>query len=87
MESEDKPCCAAAAARRIKQIRVGMQMVGIAGLDEILQEVRDLGSEPAAIADEIMARVGRKNFVPSTLRSEYREALLQEYLRRYPDPP
>lgn len=82
METNEKPCCAAEALRRVKQIEIGGTIVGIAMLDSIMEEVR--GSNLARsdeIADELLKRVKIYNYVPKAAEASYREALLREYLK------
>ena len=54
--SDDKPCCAADALRRIRQVKINGIMTGITMLDESIAEVKaqNLGSEPEILccADE-----------------------------------
>ena len=38
--SDDKPCCAADALRRIRQVKINGIMTGITMLDESIAEVR-----------------------------------------------
>lgn len=83
MREKEKPCCAAEALRCIRQVDLGGITVGLAMLDEIIDEMREL--QPAsrdALADELMKRVKIYNYVPASAEDRYREALCREYERR-----
>lgn len=83
MGEKEKPCCAAEALRRIRQVDVGGITVGLAMLDEIIDEVREL--RPAsreALADELMKRVKIYNYVPASAEDRYREAVCREYEKK-----
>jgi len=77
----EKPCCAAAAARMIKKLALpdGSQ-VGIANLENILEEVADLRlADHNAIKKELLKRVKIYSYVAPAADEEYSEALLKEY--------
>ena len=61
----DRPCCAADALRRIRQVKINGVMTGITMLDEILAEVRaeNPGSENE-IRTALMKRIKVNNYVP-----------------------
>ena len=61
---DDKPCCAADALRRIRQVKINGTMTGIVMLDESLADVRaqNLGSEP-----EIQAALLKKIRISSSV--------------------
>jgi hypothetical protein len=80
MAGRDKPCCAAEAMRRIKQIDVGGISVGLAMLEDICFDVRDMNiSGRDKIADELMRRVKIYNYIPESAYGKYRDAVLREY--------
>jgi len=82
---KEKPCCAAAAARMIKKITLsdGCQ-VGIANLEDLLQEVAGLKLvEAAAIKKELLERTKAHNYVVAPAEEEYATALFAEYERQY----
>ena len=63
-----------------KQIEIDGKLIGIDGIDEIISEVRGLGlSDDAATIEELLKRVKKSNYVPSSKSKEYGEALLKEY--------
>ncbi len=83
--SEQRPCCAAAAARLAKKLtlRSGVQ-VGIWNLDSILKEVADLKLVDAkTIEGELLKRVKIQNYVASGAETDYSAALFQEYRRQF----
>jgi len=69
MTERTKPCCAAEAMRRIRQIEVGGIVVGLTMLDD-------------AIADELMKQITIYNYVPRAAEAAYRTALLREYEKK-----
>ncbi len=69
-----------AGSNDIKQITVDGKVIGINKLDFILEEVKKLNlSSDAEITEEIMKRACALNYIPSTRKSVYAEALLDEY--------
>ncbi len=82
--SEQRPCCAAAAARMVKKLTLpdGFQ-VGILNLDNVLKEVADLKLVDAnTIKAELLKKVALHNYIPSGADTDYSAALFQEYKRR-----
>ena len=83
--SEQRPCCAAAAARVVKKLTLldGFQ-VGIANLESILKEVADLKLIDAeAIKKELLKRVKIYNYVHSSADYDYSRALFKEYVGQF----
>ena len=80
MENQ-KPCCAAAAARMIKKLVLpGGLQVGISNLENILKEVAQLKlADDEAIKKELLQRVKIYNYVAPGAESDYSKALLKEY--------
>jgi len=78
--SDDKPCCAADALRRIRQVKINGIMTGITMLDESIAEVRaqDLKSEPEILA-VLMKKIKIYNYLPKGVEAEYARALMEEY--------
>jgi hypothetical protein len=78
--NDDKPCCAADALRRIRQIKINGIMTGITMLDESIAEViaQNLGSEPEILA-ALMKKIKIYNYVPKGVEAEYARALMEEY--------
>ena len=82
MENQ-KPCCAAAAARTIKKLALGSGEVGIANLESILKAVAALKlADDNVIKKELLNRVKIYNYVAPAADNEYSEALLEEYKRQ-----
>jgi hypothetical protein len=81
---KDESCpCNADKVRKIKRMTVGETSVGIAQLDQIMEEVNSMGLERNKIGMELLRRVKIFNYVPSSASSEYEKALIEEYERRY----
>jgi hypothetical protein len=78
--NDDKPCCAADALRRIRQVRINGIMTGITMLDESIAEVKaqDLRSEPEILA-ALMKKIKIYNYVPKGVEADYARALMEEY--------
>ncbi|MBU0494811.1 MAG: hypothetical protein KKA73_27475 [Chloroflexi bacterium] len=65
---------------RVKQIQVGGATVGLLGLEEVLQQLYVMRCPPGpATADELLALIAARNYVPRAAESEYKAALLREY--------
>ncbi len=65
---------------KVKQIEINGKLIGIDHLDDIIAEVRALDlSDDATITEELLKRVKRSNYVPTSRTREYGEALLKEY--------
>jgi hypothetical protein len=82
---EEKPCCAAAAARMVKKLTLpdGFQ-VGIVNLESIIKEVADLKLDSNdVIKKELLKRVKIYNYVAPAAESEYSAALEKEFKRQY----
>ena len=77
---DDKPCCAADALRRIRQIPINGIMTGITMLDESIAEVKEQnpGSEPE-ILSSLMKKIRIYNYIPKSVEEEYARALMEEY--------
>ncbi|KAF1084090.1 hypothetical protein SPSYN_02742 [Sporotomaculum syntrophicum] len=57
--------------------------VMVQGLDEILADIYEEGWQVnPETAEEIVIRLGKKNYIPSCAKLEYQKLLLQEY-RQY----
>ena len=82
---DEKPCCPAAAGRRVRRIWVGGYQVGIAEMDRIVEEVHAMGlDEDDAIADALVERARVYNYIPPEAVEDYRAGLLGEYRRTHP---
>ena len=82
--SDDKPCCAADALRRIRQVKINGIMTGITMLDESIAEVReqDLKNEPEILA-ALMKKIKIYNYIPKGVEAEYARAHMEEYKKTH----
>jgi hypothetical protein len=80
MGNDNKPCCAADALRRIRQIPINGIPTGICMLDECIAEVKtqDLKNEQE-IRVALLKRVKVYNYIPPHVGDEYARALFEEY--------
>jgi len=80
MGSDNKPCCAADALRRIRQIPINGIPTGITMLDECIAEIKtqDLTNEPE-IQTALLKRIKVYNYIPPNVEEEYVRALFEEY--------
>lgn len=79
---DDKPCCAAEALRRIRQIPVNGIMTGITMLDESIAAVKkqNLGNE-SSIREALMKKIRVYNYIPPGVAEAYTLAIMDEYKR------
>ena len=68
-------------APRVYRIKLDTGMVGILGLDLIMNEVRKMEplSEEEA-KNELLRRAAANNYIPDSARANYAEALYREYM-------
>ncbi len=66
---------------KITQVRVGQKMIGLTGLEEIFQALKDSPESPEDLQEEMLRRVAAKNYLPASLRPDYRSALWREFRR------
>ncbi len=67
-----------------EKLLVNGQLVELNGLDEIMEGVRKLKIQKRKlVADELLARAKERNDVPEGSERQYRDALMDEYDRRY----
>jgi len=79
-KKREKPCCAAEAMRRIRRIEVAGVVVGLAMLDDVLEDVIDRGiAGVTAIGDELVRQIKIYNYIPKEAEPLYRAALLLAY--------
>ena len=83
--SNDKPCCAAEALRRIRKIPVNGIMMGITMLDESIADVKEQnpGSEQETIV-ALMKKIRIYNYVPKGVEEAYARAIMEEYKKVIP---
>lgn len=76
----DKPCCAAAAMRKIRQVSVGNTVVGLSMLEQVFRDVADSGiSGNSQIRSELLRQVKIYNYVPKPAEDAYADAVFEEY--------
>lgn len=83
---EEKSCCAASAARKIRKVTIDGQEIGIAQLETIFSRVSAMeleGDEETARA--LMNQVKIFNYVPPSKDAIYQRAILNAYARRNDD--
>ena len=67
-----------------EKLLVDGQLVELIGLDEMMEEVRKLKLQSRKqVADELLARAKERHAVPDGSERQYRDALMDEYDRRY----
>ncbi|MCU0600414.1 MAG: thioredoxin family protein [Desulfobacterales bacterium] len=68
-------------AHNVKQIRIGKHDFGIIGLTEAIEamtgDYKDAGDE--AIAEALVQKLSKDNYIPSNVRDNYKQAFLREY--------
>jgi hypothetical protein len=85
MEDDYKPCCAADALRRIRQVKINGVMTGITMLDECIAEVRKLKlTDQREIREALMKQVKVYNYVPKSVEEEYAKVLFEKYKKSSP---
>ena len=78
--SDDKPCCAAEALRRIRQIPINGIMTGITMLDESIVDVREQNpGNDSAIREALMKKIKIYNYVPPGVENAYAQAIMEEF--------
>jgi len=77
---DDKPCCAADALRRIRQVEINGIKTGIVMLDKSIADVRaqNPGSEPE-IRAALLKKIRVSNYIPRGAEDAYARALIEEY--------
>lgn len=78
--ADDKPCCAAEALRRIRQIPVNGIPTGITMLDECIADVKKQNPEnDSLISEALMKKIRVYNYIPPNVSEAYARAILEEY--------
>ena len=79
--TDERPCCAEAAAGIVKKLTIaGGFQVGIANLESVLEEIAGMKlADDNGIKQELLRRVKIYNYVAPSAEEEYSEALLEEY--------
>ncbi len=64
----------------LKQINIGGNQVGLSDLDDIFEQVREIGiKDDEHLKNLLFEKVKSKNYVPPKMENIYKEALLEEY--------
>ena len=64
----------------LTQISMGQFRVGIAGLQQAIEEVKSLPGQPEPeIAEALLHKLKSKNYIPNPAREDYKRAFLREY--------
>lgn len=68
---------------KVTKIRIGGNLVGIAGLDEAMAKAAEscAGRPDGEIRDELLRALSGRNYIPARARDLYGEALLREFKR------
>jgi len=78
--ADDKPCCAAEALRRIRQIPINGIPTGITMLDESIADVKKQNpGNDSAVSEALMKKIRIYNYVPPGVAEAYTRAVLEEY--------
>jgi small redox-active disulfide protein 2 len=65
-----------------RTLRVGQATIGLIGLDVALGKIlARLEADEDAAVTELLAEIGKHNYIPDSARANYREALTREYRR------
>lgn len=68
--------------RSVLQVRVGLDRVGLAGLEQAFERADDSGlAEREELVGLMMEALSTRNYIPAESEDEYRKALWREYLR------
>jgi hypothetical protein len=68
--------------RSLSQVRVGLNHIGLVGLEQALEKADASGSEDRdEIVSLMMEALAEGNYIPSASTDAYRQALWREYLR------
>lgn len=81
--SDQKPCCAAAVIRDVRQLTLPDGCpVGVVKLERIINEVAELELlDSEAVSSQLLKRVKVYNYVAARAEADYADALLSEYRR------
>ena len=81
-EKQSGGSCGSASFDETKKMWVAGVNVGISEWGRICQEVSALGlKDDDSLANELLKRVKKRDYVPASKENEYRKALLEEYNR------
>ena len=82
IEKTQSGACGSASVDESKKIWVGGHNIGVSNWSTVAAEVEAMKlKDEDQIADELLKRVEKNDYVPSIKKKEYRAALLEEYLK------
>ena len=85
MNGNEKPCCAAEALRRIRQVTINGHPVGLSMLEECIARVQSEGlSGENEISSALMKQVKIYNYVPPAAEAAYTAAVMEVYRNTKP---
>jgi len=66
---------------KVSQISVEGRQTGVIGLEYVIRNIVDWarGKDDMDISMELLNRIEKRNYIPSTIKESYRKALLREY--------
>jgi hypothetical protein len=77
-------CCCGTKIVGLRQVHIGDNWVGIAGMNEVFEEFYKNGKTPEeSTGDELVEVLRKDNFIPDGSESIYKSAFLREYQRFY----
>ena len=61
-------------------VLVGNTQVGLIGLEDIFADLKNQRDKPESVLKEMLVeKVGKKNYIPDSIKEEYRKALFREF--------
>ena len=65
----------------VTQIKVGNSPVGIMGMKRVMEDMaEEFGERPdQEVVEELLNRLGKRNYIPQTVRENYGKAFLREF--------
>jgi len=68
-------------APKVIPVRISNYKVGLVGFKEALEEISEqyAGKSDDAIADELLKRLSKSNYIPENVQNMYRHAFIREY--------
>ena len=66
---------------KVTQIRVEGRLTGVVGLEFVIKNIIEWakGKTDGEITSELLNRIGKRNYIPSSIKQAYGQALLREY--------
>lgn len=72
-------CCGGPGAPKVYNLKVGGELVGLVGVEEAFQNVKNLDLSGEEAAEKLLEILGQRNYIPQSSEGEYKIALLKEY--------